>query len=256
MVGSNEVVGILGNGEIGRAVGRICREAGYKTLVRELTYDEMEGKRIDYLHVNIPEKRRPDFVGIVVKNIVELKPKLTIINSSCSVGATREIYEKVGLPIVHSPVIGVHPHLYESIKFHFKKIIGPVDKKSLVLAKAHFKKMGLKIEIYDSSENSEAAKLLDLVYYAWNIVFCKWMDEMCKKMGVDFDQVYTRHNQIYNEGYKKLRPNVVRPVLVPTPGPITGHCTIPDTELVQRDFPNRLTEFILKENKKYHTPGV
>ena len=237
MVGSNEVVGILGKGEVGRAVGRICREAGYKVLVRELKYDEISEKQIDYLHVNIPEKVKADFVRVVVKNIRELRPKLTVINSSCSVGATREIYEKVGLPIVHSPVIGVHPHLYESIKLRFRKIIGPVNKKSLVLAKAHFKKLGLKIEIYGSSENSEAAKLLDLVYYAWNIVFCKWMDEICGKMGVDFDQVYTRHNQNYNEGYKKLRPNVIRPVLSPTPGPIDGHCTIPDVELIERDFP-------------------
>lgn len=245
------VVGILGYGEIGKAIGRICREAGYKTYIKELKYDQLTGKKVDILHVNIPEKSREEFIEIVVKNVKEFKPVLTVINSSITPGTTRKIFEKTNFPIVHSPVIGVHPHLYASIKKFFKKIIGPVNNKSLILAKDHFKKLGLEVVIYDSCENSEAAKLLDLVYYAWNIIFCKWMKEISAANKLNFDQLYVKQNQIYNQGYAKLRPNVVRPILQPVPGPIGGHCTIPDTIIFEKYFPNRFTKFILKENEKY-----
>ena len=246
-----ERIGIIGYGEIGKAMARVCKEAGYKVMIRELKYDEIGKNHIDYLHVCIPEKERSVFVNIVRRAIRELKPRLSVINSSVSVGTTRKIFRKTNSPIVHSPIVGVHPYLYDSIKYHFRKIIGPVDGLSLGLAREHFKRLGLKVEIYDSPENSEAAKLLDLVYYTWNIIFCKWVNETCKKTGLNFDQVYVKHNRNYNKGYAKLRPNVVRPILVHTKGPIGGHCTIPDTELFHKTFKNRFTGFILRENRRY-----
>lgn len=242
-------VGILGFGEIGKAIGQICREAGYEIFIRELTYDQLAGKKVDYLHVNITEKENKNLINTIVKTIKEIQPKLTIINSTVSTGTTRKIFQETNLPVVHSPVIGVHPHLYDSIKYYFPKIIGPVDKNSLDLAKKHLKKLGLKLEIYDSAEDSETAKLLDLTYYAWNILFCKWVAEFCQENGLNFEQVYTKHNQIYNDGYSKLRPNVARPVLTPAKGPIGGHCTIPDVVLLNNYCQNRFTEFILEENK-------
>lgn len=246
-----QTVCILGNGEIGKNMSKICKDGGYRVLVRDLEYDEVKGNSIDYLHVNIPETKTFKFIKIVSQTIKELHPKLTIINSSVSVGVTRKIYKHTHLPIVHSPVIGVHPELYKSIKFYFKKIIGPIDSISLSLAKNHFKKLGVKVQIYDSPENSEAAKLLDLVYYAWNIIYCKWVRELSTKLNLNFDQIYTQHNKIYNAGYRKLRPNVIRPILIPQPGQIGGHCTIPDTILFHKYYKSGLTKYILEENKRY-----
>lgn len=244
-------VGILGYGEIGKAMAQICQEAGYNVLIREVNYDQIEKNKIDYLHINIPEKNPKVFIKIVAKNIKDIKPKLVIINSTTTPGTTRKIFQATNIPIVHSPVIGVHPHLYESIKSIFPKIIGAVDDNSLLLAKTHFKSLGLKIEVYDSAENSEAAKLLDLTYFAWNIIFCKWMSEMALDLNLNFEQIYTRQNQIYNEGYKKLLPYVTRPILKPMKGPIGGHCTIPDVIMFDKFFNNDFTKFILKENNKY-----
>lgn len=248
---SKETVGILGHGEIGSAIARICQEANLNVVIRELKFDQIRNKKIDYLHVNIPEKSSQQFINLVSKNIKELSPKLTIINSSVSVGTTRKIYQLTKSDIVHSPVIGVHPHLYESIKFHFPKIIGPVNISSLNKARKHFKNLRLKIAIYDSSENSEAAKLLDLVHYAWDIIFCKWVKEVCQNYNLNFEQVYSKQNKIYNRGYRKLRPNVMRPILIPVNGPIGGHCTIEDTVLFDRNYKNRFTKFILKEQKRF-----
>lgn len=245
------IVGLLGKGEIGSAMGRICEEAGYEVFVREIDYDELKSKKIDYLHVSIPEKDNSKFVKIVSDTIKELNPKLTVINSSITPGTTRKIFNITKKPIVHSPVLGLHPNLYISIKKYFEKVVSPINLKSKKLALRHFKELGLKTVFFRKPENSESAKLLDLVYFAWNIIFCKWMNEYSKDNNLDFDEVYTKQNQIYNKGYSKLLPNTLRPILIPMPGPISGHCTIPDTELIERFYPNRFTKFILKENKKY-----
>src|SRR5438105_1990762 len=97
---NKQIVGILGNGEIGSAIARICKEAGFEVLIRELTYDQIKGNKIDFLHVNIPEKNTKQFVDTVVLNIKELSPKLTIINSSVKVGTCRKIQKLTGFAIV------------------------------------------------------------------------------------------------------------------------------------------------------------
>lgn len=252
---NKQIVGILGHGEIGSAIARICREAQLQVLIRELKFDQIKDKKVDFLHVNIPENDNKQFVDTVVANIKELSPSLTIINSSVKVGTCRKIQKLTGADIIHSPIIGVHPHLYESIKFHFRKTIGPVNKNSLKKAKLHFKALKIKTEIFDCAETTEAAKLLDLVHYAWDIIFCKWIKEVCSNLDLNFDQVYTRYNNIYNKGYSKLRPNVKRPILIPIDGPIGGHCTIEGTAIFDMIYSNKFTKFILEEQKRYAKEG-
>ena len=72
--------------------------------------------------------------------------------------------------------------------------------------------------------------------------------EKNNEMNFDFDEVYTIPNADYNEGYKKLaKPNVIRPVLKPIPGPIGGHCLIPNANLLE----NCVTKVIRERNKTY-----
>lgn len=247
----NKVVGILGYGEVGQAIGEISRKVGYTVLTRDLKLDQLKEKHVDILHICIREGQNADFLKIVIKAVKELKPSLVIINSSVTPGTTRKIFSKTGVPTVHSPVIGIHPRLKDSIKKHFTRMVGPVDRQSERLASKHYKKLGLKFEIFDRAEETEAGKLLELIYYAWNIVFCKWVDEVCDDLGLNFNQVYTRYNEIYNSGYKKIVPRVVRPVLLPIKGPIGGHCAIPNTILFNNFKKSPVTQFILKENRRY-----
>lgn len=246
-----KTVGILGYGDVGKTIAKICKEAGFYVYIKDRTNNQLKGKQIDVLHVNIPEINNSQFIESVISTIEETMPKLTIINSSVTPGTTRKIFIKTKLPIVHSPIIGMHENLYDAIKKYFPKIIGGVNNTSIILAKEHFKKLGLKVVIFDNPENSEAAKLLDLVYYTWNIIFCKWTNEITKKHNLNFNQVYKLYNKIYNEGYKDTLPYVIRPVLTPKKGPIGGKCAIPDILLFDKFYKNNFTDFILKENEKY-----
>jgi len=127
----------------------------------------------------------------------------------------------------------------------FVKVIGPVNKKAAKAAQYHFRLLGIKTFIFRSPLESELAKLLDTTYFAWNILYNKYIQKMCDDLGLDFNNIYTKFNKIYNEGYKKSRPNVVRPVLKYMEGPIGGHCVIPNTKILDKFLPNQLTRFIL-----------
>ena len=111
-----------------------------------------------------------------------------------------------------------------------------------------FTRIGVKTAIFEKSETTELAKILDTTYYGWNVVFVKEVKRLCDFLNLDFEEVYTAPNKDYNEGYKKLgKSNVVRPVLKPVQGKIGGHCLIPNCDLLN----DWLTKTIKRRNEKY-----
>src|SRR4051812_17439456 len=124
-------VGILGYGEIGKAVASFYTGPKIKDLERD---DDLTG--VDVLHVCIPWSDR--FVEIVKGEITQVNPKLTIIHSTVAPGTV----EKIGGMVVHSPVRGVHPNLAEGIKT-FVKYIGADDKQAGQAAQEELESLGI-----------------------------------------------------------------------------------------------------------------
>jgi UDP-N-acetyl-D-mannosaminuronate dehydrogenase len=229
-------IGILGYGEIGKAVAKFYNNPKIKDLDRD---DNLKG--VDVLHVCIPWV--DNFVDMVRREIDTIKPKLTIIHSTVAPGTTK----KIGGTAVHSPVRGVHPHLYEGIKT-FIKYIGADDKIIGKMAENHLNSIGIKTDLLMPSIATEALKLWDTTQYGWMIILNKEIKKWCDKVGVDFDKIYLQANKTYNSGYKKLRrPDVMRPYLKYMPGDIGGHCVIQNCQILGGE----IAEVILKKNKEY-----
>ncbi len=244
------VIGILGFGEVGSAIKTVFVK-NFVVLKKDFNFDEIKNSKIDILHICIPYSGK--FEKIVLDQVSINKPKLTIIHSTVKPGTTQNIFKKSKISIVHSPVMGTHPNLAKDI-INFKKIIGPIDKKSANLANIHFRSVGINTETFNNSLESEIAKLLDTTYYGWNIIFTKIVWEICKKTGVRFENVYETLNKVYNTGYKKSKPNVLRPVLKYQPGKIGGHCIIPNAQILDDYAKNIITTVVLAENKKLKSP--
>jgi len=251
-------VGIIGFGEVGSAIKRLM-ESQYTVTTRDINFDELKSP-IDYLHICIPYNQK--FEDIVVKAIEELQPRLTIIHSTVKPGTTKQIYKKSKAPIVHSPFMGVHPikpngqfihgqghDLFDYFK-RFPKMIGPVTSESAQVAQDHFESVGLETKTFDTSDETEMGKILSTTYYGWNIIFEKWVHSICQQNELNFDQVYTQYNTIYNNGYKQTLPGVVRPVLKHHQGEIGGHCVIPNASIIQDWLQDEFTRFLLEQNKK------
>lgn len=240
-------IGVLGIGEVGSAIAEIFLKK-FNVLKKDLNFDGIKDSKLEVLHVCVPYGKK--FQDIVTKQIKRCNPALVIIHSTVKPGTTSEIFKKTKTPIVHSPVMGTHPNLKKHI-LKFSKFIGPVNSEADKLAKKHFTDVGIKTLSFNNPLETETAKLLDSTYYAWNIAFNKLVAEMCTRLKLDFDNVYTEFNLAYNKGYKVSNPNVLRPVLQFKNGPIGGHCVIPNVNFLNEYHKSSLTSFILEANKKF-----
>jgi len=238
----NQKIGILGYGEVGQAVARFYKNPKIKDLKRD---DGLKG--VEIFNVCIPWSDK--FVEIIEKEIKNIKPKITIIHSTIAPGITKKLAKKFNGMVVHSPVRGVHPHLYEGIKT-FVKYIGADNKKAGEMAEKHLKSLGIKTKVFYPSTTTELGKLLGTTYYGVCIAWHKEMKKMCDYFGVDFEKTVTEFNKTYNEGYTKLgKKNVVRPVLYVDSKPIGGHCVVSNTEILKKYFKSEAFDLILKHKK-------
>jgi UDP-N-acetyl-D-mannosaminuronate dehydrogenase len=246
---SSSRVGILGYGEVGQAIAKFYRNPrlrkrfGGQARIKDLSHDDgLAG--VEILHICIPWSK--NFIKIVKKEIKEIKPKLTIIHSTISPGTT----QKISGMVVHSPVRGIHPHLYEGIK-KFMKYIGADNEKAGKLAKRHLEDLGMKTKLFVPSVTTEIGKLLDTNYYGLCISWHGEMAKICDKFGVDFKKAVTDFNKTYNEGYIKLnKKNVVRPILYPPKKSIGGHCILLNAKILKKYYKSKALDLILKYKSK------
>ena len=229
-------IGILGYGEVGQTITKFYKNPKIKELNKD---DGLKG--VDILHVCIPYSNK--FVQIVKKEIREIKPKLTIIHSTVAPGTTK----KIGGMVVHSPIRGIHPNLFEGIKT-FVKYIGADNKKTASLAKKHFQSLGIKTKVFFPSVTTELGKLLDTTYYGLCIAWHGEMKKLCDKYSLDFEKAVTDFNKTYNKGYTKLgMKHVIRPVLTAPKGNIIGgHCIIPNAQILKKIFTSKALDLLLQ----------
>lgn len=233
-------IGILGYGEVGRAIGNVYEKAGIKPFIKDLNRNDGLND-LDVLNICIPYKDE-SFIDAVKKEIEVSGAKLTIIHSTVAPGTTK----KIGGNVAHSPIRGVHPYLYEGI-MEFVKYIGAETEETGNKAKEHLEGLGIKTKVVMPAITSELAKLFCTTYYGLCIAWHGEMKKICDKEGVNFEDVATRFNETYNEGYKALgKANVVRPVLFSPEGSINGHCVIPNTEILKKYYQSEAFDLILK----------
>jgi len=211
---SKNILIIGDKGQIGTAIKQIEQEAGNTVHGIDLdTSAEMsKDKPLDVLHICIPFNDKDSFIQIVLNHIKNYSPHLTIIHSTVQVETTNTIKDMIKTHVVHSPCMGLHPDLKDSIQT-FIKIIGG-DKEASELCQKHYSDIGIKYLAYSGSKESELAKLASTTYYAHCIEFMKSLYHTCKDLDVNFDEVYTRTNEIYNDGYERMDiRHVQRPIL-------------------------------------------
>lgn len=237
-------IGILGLGEVGQAIKEIYlnnpKEINFEIFVCDSGKDIYEfvepndiGDVMEFLHICIPYSEK--FEGIVEGVIEKYKPMIVVIHSTVKVGTTKRLNDKFG-NVVHSPIRGVHPKLYEGVKT-FIKYVGADFKSAGEITTNHFVDLGLEAMLFEKSATTELGKLLSTTYYGMIIAFHNYADKVCIENDLKFDDVMTEFNKSYNEGYKLLgMSQVVRPVLYSPKGKIGGHCILPNAKILKEQF--------------------
>lgn len=233
---------IVGCGQVGRALMSVLEAPGYDP---QAGYMERDGITCDTIHVCFPysEGERPPEVSTNVwwQNFHKwvrdyqslFQPKITVIHSTVPIGTSDSLNAN------HSPIRGRHPQLADSIRAFVKYVGGPQAQEVC----AELRSFGIDARPVNSSRDTEAAKLLDLMQFAASIAIEKEIHEFCGRLGLDFDLVYREFNASYNAGYSEMGSgHFVRPVLDHTPGPIGGHCIIQNMKHIDSETARRVLD--------------
>jgi len=208
---------IVGYGQIGKALNKVLADYNPTCLDVNDSIDET----FEIIHICFGYSE--DFIWQVREYQAKYRPKYTVIHSTVPVGTSE------ALNASHSPIRGIHPHLEHGIRTFVKFLGGPQASEIA----DYFRRVGLKIMLFDKSQTTEAMKLFDTEYYRACIEFTQRVKKYCDSHNLNFHEVYTLANQTYNEGYKELNhPEFIRPVLQPILTPIGGHCVVPNSKLI------------------------
>ena len=251
---TKETVLIIGLGEIGHTLFALINDEKENFAVYGLDLDQTKMQelgqsrknipsQIDTMHICLPCSNQKNFAEITVSYVEEFKPKLAIINSTVPPGTTMKVAERCKCLVAHSPSRGVHKSA-EHMKWEMKrwtKYVGGANQKSADAARKHFEKMKLKVKTLKSCTETELAKLFETTYRAWMITCFQEMHRISRKFGADFDETVD-----FLEDTHRIRFD--RPIMFP--GPIGGHCLIPNAELLLSVYDSDFLRLILSSNQK------
>lgn len=215
---------VVGAGEVGRAIAAVLPGDVYLRDVDGVT------QRAETLHICFPWS--PSFEREAARYIAECQPGVAVIHSTVPVGTSRR------LGAVHSPVTGRHPSLEQSVRT-FAKFFGGGR---AALAAAPFMAQGVTCRLVPDPETTEAGKLLATLQHGWMVAIQKEAYRFCREQGADPAIAYREMNRAYNAGYAALGEPWALPVLRDVPGPIGGHCVIPNARMT----PTRLAGWLLE----------
>jgi hypothetical protein len=252
------IIGILGHGEIGSSLHRVYDMVKLYDIIIRDPYIKMNDtlETCDIINICIPFFGYEKFIT-TLEELNLKKGSIIIIHSTIGVGSTDKIQNHLSENIViHSPCRGVHPNLTESMLV-FDKYMGISEKyynnKNIVEnIENHLKLLNMNPVICKAKE-SELAKVVSTTLYGINIAAINDVSEMCEKLNVNFDVVFTKWQKNYNEGYVKMgKPNVQRPILTPIPKNedgdkiIGGHCVLPNAVILKKMGEKNLSNFVLR----------
>jgi len=225
---------IIGYGEIGKSLEKVLWDYTPSIVGKEGIIKGTFQEQIDIMHICFSYSK--EFEKEVIKYQDKYKPTYTVIHSTVAIGTSRK------LNAIHSPVIGIHPHLEESLTTFVKYLSG--EKASEVAD--YFRRVGMKVYLFDNQETTELLKICDTTHYGLEIEYYKEIKRLCKKYNVPFE-AWTLWIRNYNLGYKLLGyPEYCKPELTPIMTEIKGHCVLPNCEFLDNDF----TKLIKKLNEK------
>ncbi len=224
---------VIGLGEIGDPILKITSRGfptiGYDIdpkLMDKKKYIKFENIPTVLVHVCIPFSKT--FESNIIKIEKKYTPRAIVIHSTISVKTTEVLQKKLGIPIIYSPIRGVHKRMLKDLKRYTKFYSvfdwAPHSNWASKLFVKRMNKVGIKTKKMTNPTTLELAKILvDTTYYGWLINYAQITNVIAMKHKVDYDEMW-----LFAEEINKFLGN--RPKLFP--GYIGGHCVIPNLELM------------------------
>lgn len=229
---------IIGAGEVGMALWHTLSPFYPIDIIDKYKKKDTTISSFDIIHICFPYFYKDPFDNFIEEVKAYKKryaAKYVVIHSTVPVGASRQAQA------LHSPVIGIHPHLQNSLKV-FMKYIGGEQGGEVA---DYFRKAGMKVYLFDAQETTETMKILDTTFYGLCVEYTKDVKRICKELNIPFE-AWTLWTDNYNSGYAELgHTEFIRPNLTPIMKKIGGHCILPNCDFLETKFTKFLKELNL-----------
>jgi len=248
---------VIGLGEIGKPILQLLSKqtiaVGYdinKKLMDRKKFEKYKDNKTSILHVCIPYTKL--FLSNVISLNKKFQPEIIVIHSTVSPYTTKQLQEKLSIPIIYSATRGIHKRMLYDLKRYTKFFsIYSKNQKSNFAAKSFSKlmsKCGVKTKRMSNPLTLELAKIIcDTSYLGWLVNYAQISSMIAKKHGVDYDEMWSFADEI--QKYIGNRPKMY-------PGFIGGHCVLPNLELIHDqtlDLIKKMNDTFgrkIKKNKK------
>ena len=235
---------VAGLGEIGLPIQKLLSKTitvvGYdkrSELIDISKTKRFEKYETEILHVCIPFTK--NFISNVKELEKKFKPEIIAVHSTVEPSTTQKLQKKITVPVIYSPLRGVHARKQDSFQPHKKGMLFDIKryvkfysvqnntKKDNLAAQKFNKRLkncGLKTKKMSMPVTLELAKILcDTSYYGWLIAYAQLTDMIVRKHNVDYDEMWSFSDEIHK--FLGNRPKMF-------PGFIGGHCVIPNLSLI------------------------
>ena len=235
---------VAGLGEIGLPIQKLLSKTitviGYdkrSELIDISKTKRFEKYETEILHVCIPFTK--NFISNVKELEKKFKPEIIAVHSTVEPSTTQKLQKKITVPVIYSPLRGVHARKQDSFQPHKKGMLFDIKryvkfysvqnntKKDNLAAQKFNKRLkncGLKTKKMSMPITLELAKILcDTSYYGWLIAYAQLTDMIVRKHNVDYDEMWSFSDEIHK--FLGNRPKMF-------PGFIGGHCVIPNLSLI------------------------
>ena len=182
---------IIGRGEIGKSLEKVLKGALYTVFSRDKE-NIPDVKNVEIMHICFPYS--DTFIETVKDYQEEYQPKYTVIHSTVPVGTSRKCNA------IHSPVVGIHPHLADSIKTFTKYLSGEGASE----VADYFRRAGIKVYLFNNQEETELMKRLEDI-----VLLSK---EIEKKLGGEQKELKTSEVRVItlSKSVEEIEQNILK----------------------------------------------
>ena len=234
---------VAGLGEIGKPILQLISKTiptvGYdineKLIDRRLVtrYKKLDTR---FLHVCTPFTK--NFIHNVILLYKKFNPKSIVIHSTISPNTTKQLQEKLPIPVIYSATRGVHKRMLYDLKRYTKFFAvepnAPNAKWAVSVYSKTLKQCGVTTKKMSNPITLELAKIVcDTSYYGWLINYAQLSNMIALEHKVDYDEMWSFADEIHK--FLGNRPKMF-------PGFIAGHCIIPNLDLINDNTLNLIKE--------------
>ena len=249
-------IGIIGNGEIGQAIGHFLtqQQCAYNTE------DLEDGSHLvgdcTLIHLCFPLKDRNLF-QTTLKNIMKrFHHSILLLHTTIALD-TLDFDPPVEFcgELYHCPMGGTHARITVEAQ-QIPMFLGPWNRATKIYdVKKYFIDLGYNTIItFHGWKETAAAKLFSVVFFGINIGIVQQFKLICDTQHINFDEAYTQYCAFDNIGNRYTKKGKIgtqsRPIFYP--GAIEGKCVIQDIDLLYPFLTDkRMADWVLDQNRKF-----